>query len=105
MAEVDYVNPETGEDVLPVMGFTAMMLAKGQADHPPLRSSSAAFHVVKGRGRSRIDGRVIEWGPKDTFTAAPFAEIDHEADEESFLVRAHDRPLQDKLGYYEERSR
>ncbi|WP_417586539.1 cupin domain-containing protein [Pararhodobacter oceanensis] len=105
LAEVDYVNPETGEDVLPTMGFTAMMLAAGQGESPPQRSSSAAFHVIKGRGRSTIDGKVIEWGPKDTFTAAPFATIDHHADDESFLVRAHDRPLQMKLGYYEERTR
>lgn len=105
IAEVDYVNPETGQDVLPTMGFTAMMLGQGEADQPPLRSCSSAFHVVKGRGRTTIDGTVFEWGPKDTFTAAPFAEINHHADEESFLIRAHDRPLQDKLGYYEERAR
>ena len=105
LAEVDYINPETGEDVLPAMGFTAMMLDAGGSDLPPLRSCSSAFHVVKGRGRSTIDGKVIEWGPKDTFTAPPFATIDHHANEESFLVRAHDRPLQDKLGYYEERAR
>jgi len=105
IAEVDYVNPETGEDVLPTMGFTAMMIDAGEAEKPPLRSCSSAFHVVKGRGRTTVNGKVIEWGPKDTFTAPPFAKIDHEADEESFLVRAHDRPLQDKLGYYEERAR
>jgi len=104
-AEVDYVNPETGADVLPVLGFTAMMLRAGQADRPPLRSMSQAFHVVRGRGRSVIDGRVIDWSAKDTFTAPPFAAIDHQADEEAFLIRIHDRPLQDKLGYYEERAR
>lgn len=104
-AEVDYVSPETGADVLPVLGFTAMMLRAGQGDHPPLRSMSQAFHVIKGRGQSVIDGRVIDWSAKDTFTAPPFAAIDHQAEEESFLIRIHDRPLQDKLGYYEERSR
>ena len=103
IAELDYVNPETGADVLPTMGFTAMMLPKGARHAPPLRSSSAAFHVIRGRGRSRIDGEVFEWGPKDTFTAPVFAEIAHEATEESFLVRVHDRPLQERLGYYEER--
>ncbi|MCA2011634.1 cupin domain-containing protein [Pararhodobacter sp. CCB-MM2] len=105
IAEVDYINPETGQDVLPVMGFTAMMLAKGQSDNPPIRSCSSAFHVVKGSGTTVIDGKEITWGPKDTFTAPPFAVIDHKADEESFLIRVHDRPLQDKLGYYEERAR
>lgn len=104
-AEVDYVNPETGADVLPVLGFTAMMLRAGQTDRPPLRSMSQAFHVVRGQGRSVIDGRVIDWSAKDTFTAPPFAAIDHQAEEESFLIRIHDRPLQDKLGYYEERAR
>lgn len=105
MAELDYVNPETGTDVLPTMGFTAMMLVKGAKDEPPLRSSSSAFHVISGSGRTIIDDQVIEWGAKDTFTAPVFAKITHKADEDAFIVRIHDRPLQDKLGYYEERSR
>lgn len=105
VAELDYVNPETGADVLPTMGFTAMMLPGGEVHAPPLRSSSAAFHVVKGRGRTTIDGETIEWGPKDTFSAPVFAAITHEAAEEAFLIRVHDRPLQDRLGYYEERAR
>lgn len=105
-AEVDYVNPETGDDVLPTMGFTAMMLRAGEADKPPLRSCSSVFHVIKGNGRSHIDGKTIEWGPKDTFTAAVFAKMEHEAlSDEAFLVRIHDRPLQEKLRYYEERAR
>lgn len=105
IAELDYINPETGEDVLPALGFTAMMLTAGQVEAPPLRSCSSAFHVIAGSGRSEIDGQVIEWGPKDTFTAPVYARIRHEAESEAFLVRIHDRPLQEKLGYYEERAR
>jgi len=105
VAELDYINPETGEDILPAMGFTAMLLAAGQADSPPLRSCSQAFHVVRGRGRTRVGDRVIDWSAKDTFTAPVFTPIDHEAEEESFLIRIHDRPLQEKLRYYEERER
>jgi gentisate 1,2-dioxygenase len=105
VAELDYINPETGADVLPTMGFTAMMLAAGQTDAPPLRSASGAFHVIKGTGVSVIDGQQIAWGPKDTFTAPVFADITHTAHDEAFLVRIHDRPLQDKLGYYEERTK
>jgi gentisate 1,2-dioxygenase len=105
LAEMDFVNPETGQDVLPTMGFTAMYLAEGQADAPPLRSASSAFHVVKGRGVTTINGEKIEWGPKDTFSAPVFADITHEATEEAFLIRVHDRPLQEKLGYYEERAK
>lgn len=105
IAELDYINPETGEDILPTLGFTAMMFGAGQSQHPPLRSSSCAFHVIRGRGRTEIDGQMIEWGPKDTFTAPVFAAISHQAESEAFVIRIHDRPLQDKLGYYEERTR
>lgn len=103
--EMDFVNPETGADVLPTMGFTAMLLRPGEAVSPPRASTSAVFHVVKGRGRTLVDSEPRAWGPKDVFTAPCFAAIDHVAEEESFLVRIHDRPLQDKLGYYEERAR
>lgn len=103
--EMDYVNPETGQDVLPIMGFTAMMLRAGETVSPDLVSSSAAFHVVRGKGRTTVNGQEILWGPKDTFTAPVFADITHHADDEAFLVRVHDRPLQEKLGYYEERSK
>jgi len=103
--ELDYVNPETGDDVLPTMGFTAMMIAAGTRDEPPLRSSSAAYHVIRGRGRAVIDGDAFSFGPKDTFSAPVFARITFEAEEDCFLVRVHDRPLQDRLGYYEERAR
>jgi gentisate 1,2-dioxygenase len=103
--ELDYINPETGSDILPALGFTAMMLPAGTTESPVRKSSSQAFHVVSGRGRTTIDGQSFDWGPKDTFTAPVFAEIDHVATDESFLIRVHDRPLQDKLGYYEERAR
>ena len=104
--ELDYVNPETGQSCLPTMGFTAMMLRPGKPDRPQLRSSSAVFHVVAGKGTSVINGNRHSWGPKDTFSAPVFAAIEHEAKgEPAFLVRIHDAPLQEKLGYYEERDR
>lgn len=105
--ELDYVNPETGQDVLPTMGFTAMMLRPGEVLRPPLSSESAVFHVIAGAGRTVIEGENFDWSARDTFTAPVFAAIDHvnQSDEPAFLVRVHDRPLQEKLGYYEERAR
>lgn len=103
--ELDFVNPETGEDVLPTMGFTAMMLNAGEVVSPPKRSTSCVFHVVRGAGETRVNGEPIRWKSKDTFSAPVFAELDHKAEDESFLIRVHDKPLQDRLGYYEERQR
>lgn len=105
--ELDYVNPESGQSCLPTMGFTAMMLQPGIASRPPLRSSSAVFHVVSGRGTSVINGTTHAWGPKDTISAPVFATMEHRSsgDEPAFLIRIHDTPLQEKIGYYEERPR
>lgn len=104
--EVDYVNPETGESVLPVMGFTALMIRPGEKVTPPLRSSSAVFHVISGSGRTIIDGEEFEWKAKDTFSVPVFSKIEHSTgDEPAFLIYVHDTPLQEKLGYYEERAR
>lgn len=105
ITEVDFVNPETGEDVLPTMGFTAMMLPAGKSEEPPRRSSSAIFHVIKGSGTTLVDGQEISWSAKDTFSIPVFSKITHTADSEAFLMRVHDKPLQEKLRYYEERSR
>lgn len=105
--ELDYINPETGESCLPTMGFTAMMIRPGSSESPPRRSASAVFHVVGGRGRTTVDGQTHRWGPKDSFSVPVFAVIEHtaEGEEPAFLVRIHDAPLQEKLGYYEERER
>ena len=106
-AELDYINPETGESCLKTLGFTAMMLRQSQTLCPPLRSSSSVFHVVSGRGTSTVNGQKHNWGPKDTFSAPVFANIEHQAtgDDLAFLVRIHDAPMQQRLGYYEERAR
>lgn len=104
--ELDYVNPETGESCLTTLGFTAMMLRPGQTQCPPLRSCSSAFHVVAGRGFSTVNGQKHSWGPKDTFSAPVFADVEHQATgEDAFLIRIHDAPMQERLGYYEERAR
>jgi gentisate 1,2-dioxygenase len=102
--ELDYVNPETGESCLPTLGFTAMLLRPGERHAPPRRSSSAAFHVVRGEGTSRVGGREFAWSKGDTFSAPPFARIEHQAaNSAAYLIRIHDRPLQERLRFYEER--
>lgn len=103
--ELDYVNPETGDPCLPTMGFTAMMLRAGETATPPRRSSSAVFHVVEGAGRSTVNGETFAWKRADTFSAPVFAAVEHQAHGDAFLVRIHDSPLQQKLGFYEERAR
>ena len=102
-AEVDFVNPETGDDVLPTLGFSAMMVRAARRYRQLCRSASAAFHVVRGHGRSRVNDKIIDWADKDTFSAPAFASIEHQADKDSYLIRMDEAPFQKKLGFFEER--
>ena len=101
---VDYVNPENGQSVLPTMGFTGTMIKQGKIKIDKISSISSAFHIIKGKGETKVNGKTITWSAKDTFTAPVFSEIEHTIAENTFLIHIHDKPLQEKLGYFEERS-
>ena len=101
-AEVDYINPETGGDILAALGFSALMIRAGGTHRPRRRSAPAAFHVVEGSGCSRVNGEKIDWGRKDTFSVPGFALISHMAARESSLIRIDESPLHRKLGIYRE---
>lgn len=101
-AEIDYINPETGGDVLATLGFSALSLGAGHTHRPARRSPPAAFHVVEGSGRSSINGQMISWHQKDAFCVPGYAALAHEATDESYLIRIDEAPLHKKLGIYEE---
>jgi gentisate 1,2-dioxygenase len=105
VAELDYINPETGASCLPTLGFTAMMLQAGARVRPVRKSSSGVFHVVSGKGHSIINGKRHDWTAKDVLSSPVFAAVEHHAEgEPAFMIRIHDGPLQERLGFYEERA-
>ena len=101
---MDYVNPENGQSVLPTMGFTGVKIKKGTVINNSILSISSAFSIIKGKGKTKINDQVINWKSKDTFTAPVFSKIEHIIEEDTYIIHIHDKPLQEKLGYYEERS-
>ncbi len=48
--QLAYINPETGAECMPVLGFSAIMLRPGETLKPRRRSSSAVINVVEGEG-------------------------------------------------------
>ena len=99
-----YVNPETGEECLPILGFSAQMLRPGEETAPPCRSSSAVMHVIGGQGESQIDGVTLRWAEGDTIAIPTYAEVRHRAagKRPAFVFHVDDAPLQRKLKIYEE---
>lgn len=101
---VAYVNPETGQECLPTLGFSALMLRPGEELRLPKRSASACFHIVEGGGSAQIDGKVLAFGERDTLAAPTHAEIslsNASASEPACLFMVDDAPLHRKLGFYE----
>lgn len=103
--QLAYVNPETGAECMPVLGFSAIMLRPGESVKLPRRSSSAVFSVVEGAGQAHIDGETLDWTQNDTLAAPTHARIElanSSLSKPAFLFQVDDAPMQRKLGFFEE---
>jgi len=102
--QLAYVNPETGAECMPVLGFSAMMLRPGETIRLAKRSASAVLHVVEGEGEAEIDGVAFDWGESDTLAVPTHAKLqvgNRSRTRPAFLFQVDDAPLQRKLGFYE----
>jgi gentisate 1,2-dioxygenase len=102
--QLAYVNPETGRECMPVLGFSAIMLRPGEELKPPRRSASCGYLVVEGAGESEIDGKTFQWEENDVMAAPTHAAIRHRnasSSKPAFLIQIDDAPMQRKLGFYE----
>ena len=102
---VAYVNPETGRECLPTLGFSALMLRAGEAVRLRRSSASAVMHVVEGGGTALVDGVTLPFGEADTFAVPTHAEVrlaNASGKAPAFLFIVDDAPLQRKLGFHEE---
>ncbi len=104
MVQLAYINPETGAECMPILGFSAMMLRPGETARPIRRSSSAVLHCIEGQGEALIDGETIRFAESDTFATPTHAEIEilNRTSKPAFLFQVDDAPMQRKLGFYEE---
>ncbi len=104
MVHLAYVNPQTGAECLPVLGFSAIMLRPGETATPPRRSASAVLHVVEGSVEVEIDGTTLRAGESDTLAVPTHAKVkiaNASAGKPAFLFQVDDAPMQRKLGFFE----
>jgi len=103
--QLAYVNPETGEECLPMLGFSALMLRPGEELALARRSASMVLHAVEGEGRWAADGLEHAWQEADTLAVPTWAEVrlaNASRTAPAFLFVVDDAPLQRKLGIYQE---
>ncbi|MCX7684738.1 MAG: cupin, partial [Acetobacteraceae bacterium] len=95
---------ETGEECLPTLGFSALMLRPGEELALPRDSASAVFHVVEGRIQAEVADTGFDAEDADVIAApvhAPVRLANRSAAEPAFLFRIDDAPLQRRIGVYE----
>lgn len=100
-----YVNPETGRECLPTLGFSALMLRPGEVLRSTRRSASAVLHAVDGTIDAVVDSQSFRLEVADTVAVPTHARVrigNASATRPAFLFLLDDAPLQRKLGFYEE---
>ena len=103
--QLGYVNPETGAECLPTLGFSALLLRPGEEVGLVRDSASKVFHVVGGEVDASVGGVALAGATDaDVFAAPPHAGVrlaNRSARAPAWLFQVDDAPLQRKIGMYE----
>ena len=98
------VSRRTAASPLATMGAEAQWLRPGEHTLAERRTTSAVFHVIEGRGESRIGERTLTWEHGDTFVAPPWHWVRHvnDAGEPACLFQFNDEPAVRARGLFQE---
>lgn len=99
-----YVNPETGGECLPTLGFSAILLRPGEEVALPRDSASSVLHVVEGDIQAQVAGTVLDATEADVVAAPAHARVilaNRSATRAACLFRIDDAPLQRRIGIHE----
>lgn len=104
LIRINYVNPENGQSLFPSIGFGAIMLRPGETITLSKRTTACIFHVVEGKGQSKVnDLEPQHWQEKDTFSAPGYSQItltNQDDSQPAFFITADEEPLHSYLGIY-----
>ena len=103
-----YVNPRTGASPLATMGCEAQWLRPGEVTAASRSTASAVYHVIEGRGESRVGDATLAWDQGDTFVAPPWHLVGHKnlaPSAPACLFQFNDEPVLRALGLWHEETR
>ena len=89
------------------MAAEAQWLRPGESTGAERRTASAVFHVIEGRGESRVGDAALSWEAGDTFVAPPWHWVEHRnaGPAPACLFQFNDEPVLRALGLWQEESR
>jgi len=100
-----YVNPRTGAPPLATMAAEAQWLRAGEHTRADRRTASRVFHVIEGRGESRVGERTLTWEQGDTFVVPPWQWLElrnQTPNASACLFQFNDEPVLRALGLWHE---
>jgi gentisate 1,2-dioxygenase len=100
--KMQFVNPATGGYPMPTIGAFLQWLPSGFKGAVSRATDGTVYHVIEGRGRSRVADTTLTWQPHDIFVVPSWTTVSHEADTEAVLFSFSDRPVQKALGLWRE---
>ena len=103
-----YVNPRTGEFPLRTIGCEAQWLRPSEITPAERRTASGVFHVIEGRGESRIGDETFTWEQGDCVAVPPSHWIQHKNPSSSApasLFHFNDEPAIRAVGLWQEETR
>lgn len=101
-AECEYPHRENGGAIASTLGAAALRVDAGATTAPLRETASAIYHVIEGRGESRIGDTTLAWERGDTFCIPSWTRTTHTnaGDARAYLFRFDDRPLLRALSWY-----
>lgn len=105
---LQYVNPVTGESVVPTLAFHAQLLRPGERTQSHRHTASTVYFVIEGQGTTQVDDTTLEWNRNDVFVVPSWAWHHHEnssAAVDAILYAVNDAPTLGKLALYREEGR
>jgi len=99
-----YINPATGGFTYPTMSCEIQLFKAREKTRIHRHTSTALYHVFKGRGRTAVGEGHLEWKKGDSFVVPLWQPHSHEnlSDEEALLFSINDRPVMEALQLYRE---
>jgi gentisate 1,2-dioxygenase len=101
---VEFVQPATGQPVLPTMACEMHRLYPGEQLPARRNTGTSIFVVFRGRGRTLVGNELFEWDRGDVFVIPSWATVSHESDTAADLFAINDRPVLQALGLYREQA-
>lgn len=85
-----------------VLGGSAERVAAGCSSPGIRETASSVYHIVSGKGHSKVGDETIQWEAGDTFCVPAWHHYQHIADESEdvYLYRFHDKRMLTALGFY-----